>query len=116
MRSFRRHLQQHGIVEEVLAVPAQDPVQPDFLNVEGQPAEEQPAEEVEEWDEIDSEGITDRVALFLAHLRSVPSQTLSGIHLVVEQTSSLIADLVGRLQSRTMAVFRSLEILTLRLE
>ena len=108
MRSFRRHLKGHENAEEVLDVPAQDPVQPEFLNVEGQPAEEQLAEEVEEWDEIDSEGIIDRVAIFLAHLRSVPSQTLSGIHLVVEQTSSLIADIVGRLQSKTMAVFRSL--------
>lgn len=103
MRSFRRHLQQHENVEEVLGVPARDPVQPEFLNAEGQPAEE-----VEEWDEIEPEGITDRVAHFLAHLRSVPSQTLSGIHFFVEQTSSLISDIVGRLQSRTLAVFSSL--------
>ncbi|KAL7394648.1 hypothetical protein ABVT39_001222 [Epinephelus coioides] len=44
MRSFRRHFQQHENVEEVLGVSAQDPVQPEFLNAEGQPAEE-----VEEW-------------------------------------------------------------------
>ena len=52
IRSFRRHLQQHENVEEVLPVLAQDPVQPEFIN-----AEDQPAEEGEEWDEI--EGITD---------------------------------------------------------
>lgn len=103
MRSFRRHLQQHENVEEVLGVPTQDPVQPEFLNAEGQPAEK-----VEEWDEIEPESITDRVATFLAHLKSVSSQTWSGIHFFVEQTSSLISDIVGRLQSRTMAVFSRL--------
>ena len=102
MRSFRRHLEQHENVE-VLGVPTEEPIQPEFPTAEGQSAED-----VEEWDEIEPQGITDRVALFLAHLRSVSSQTLSGIHLVVEQTSSLISDIVGRLQSRTMAVFSSL--------
>lgn len=100
---MRRHLQQHENVEEVLGVPIQDPVQPEFLNAEGQPAEE-----IEEWDDIEPEGVTDRVATFIAHLRSVSSQTLSGIHFFVEQTSSLISDIVGRLQSRTMAVFSHL--------
>lgn len=71
-------------------------------------AEGQPPEEVEEWDEIEPEGITDWVATFLAHLRSVSSQTWSGIHFFVEQTPSLISDIVDRLQSRTMAVFSRL--------
>lgn len=112
MRSFRRHLQHHDNVDEVRDVPAQEPLAQQAPAQDPVPplllAEDQPAVEVEEWDEIGPEGITDRVALFLARLRSVPSQTLSGIHFVVDQTASLISDIVGRLQLRTMAVFRGL--------
>ena len=93
IRSYRRHLLQHvNQVEPVLCEGPPRPVK--FLNAEEVPAQEA----VDEWDELEQEGITNRVALFLANLRSKSSQTFSTINFVVQQTSSLISDIVGRLQ------------------
>lgn len=105
IRSYRRHLLQHrDQVEEPLCGASGGPDQSFELLY----STEEPVQDVEnEWDDLEQDSITKRVALFLANLRSKPSQTFSTINLVVRQTSSLISDIVGRLQSKTMSVFRT---------
>lgn len=77
-----------------------------FQPVDTLNTEEEPVQEVEdEWDELQQESITDRVALFLANLRSTSSQTFSNMNFVVKQTFSLIRDIVSRLQSKTRSLF-----------
>lgn len=62
-------------------------------------------EEVEEdWDKLEPEGINNRVALFLAHLKSKSSTTYSNLNFVVQHTSSLISDIFSRLQSKTVFI------------
>lgn len=48
-----------------------------------------------------------RVALFLAHLRSKSNLTYSNLNFMVKHTSSLIGDIVSNIESKTMSVFRS---------
>ena len=104
----------HEHVENQAPVqPANVPNQPanvdnadEMAHVEGEQADEWDELEQEgEWDELEQEGITDRVALFLAHLRSRSSQTFSNINHVVQKTSSLFGDIVGRLKTKTMSLF-----------
>ncbi len=58
----------------------------------------------EEWDDFDKEEITNRLALFLAKLRAKSSQTYSAINFDVKHTASLITDIVGGLQEKTMGL------------
>lgn len=60
----------------------------------------------EEWDDFDKEEITNSLALFLAKLRAQSSQTHSAVNFVVKQTASLITDIVGGLQEKTMSLFQ----------
>ncbi len=62
----------------------------------------------EQCDEFEEENMKDRVALFLAKLRSNSSQTLSGVNFVVEHTSSLVSDIVDSLQRKTVSFLREL--------
>lgn len=84
------------------------------FNVNNQDDEQEQVEDVQaeqlddDWDELEQEAITDRVALFLAHLRSRSSQTFTNINYVVEHTSSLIGDIVNRLKTKTMSLFSQL--------
>lgn len=107
--SFKRHLEKDHNVVNTLDDPFEaTPV--DLNNVEMLNADMEPAqgdEEVEEdWDELQPECITNRVALFLAHLKSKSSMTYSNLNFVVQHTSSLINNIVSRLQSKTMSLFR----------
>lgn len=109
MWSLKRHLEKEHKVGNTLDDPFEAPPV-DVQNVEMLNAEMEPAqgdEEVEEdWDELEPEGITNRVALFLAHLKSKSSMTYSNLNFVVQHTSSLISNIVSRLQSKTMSLFR----------
>lgn len=60
------------------------------------------------WDDLDEEGISGRVALFLANLRARSNLTFSTLNFVVSRTTDLISDIVERLQSKTMALLNSL--------
>lgn len=88
MRSFRRHLLGHaiefdsGAEEESCSVELPDKSSDPQCNVlcEVECSESS----VEEWDELEDDNIRDRVALFLARLKSKSSQTFSGIRDVVE--------------------------------
>lgn len=60
------------------------------------------------WDELEPETITERIALFLATLKSKSAQTYSTVSFVVQQTSSLISDIVGSLQRKTLSLFGKL--------
>lgn len=65
--------------------PPVDVASVEMLNAEMEP--EQGSEEVgEDWDELEPESIINRVALFLAHLRSKSSMTLSNLNFVVQHT------------------------------
>lgn len=59
-------------------------------------------------DELDEQSLTDRVAIFLAKLKSVPTQTFTAINFVVQESSSLVSDIVGNLQRKTMLVLQRL--------
>lgn len=85
------------------------------INAEMQNAEiadlETPTQENKDddyWDELEPETITERIALFLATLKSKSAQTYSTVSFVVQQTSSLISDIVGSLQSKTLSLFEKL--------
>lgn len=67
--------------------------------------EEVAVEEREDWGGLDDEGITERVALFLAKLRSNSANTLTSINHVMWHMSDLVSDTVGNLQTKTMALF-----------
>ena len=60
------------------------------------------------WDDLDEEGISGRVALFLANLRSRSNITFSLLNFVVGRTTDLIGDIVEHLQSKTMALLSTL--------
>ena len=107
MWSFKRQLEKEHEVGNTLDDPFEGPAPPvDVENVEMLSAEMEPAqgdEEVEEeWDELEPGGITNRVALFLAQLRSKSSMTYSNLNFVVQHTSSLISDIVSSQQSKTV--------------
>jgi len=57
---------------------------------------------------LEPETITERIALFLATLKSKLAQTYSTVSFVVQQTSSLISDIVGSLQRKTLSLFEKL--------
>lgn len=61
-------------------------------------------EDTEVWDDLAEEDITYRGACFLAKLKAQSNQTYSAINYMVKQTSSLISDIVGILQTKTMAL------------
>lgn len=106
MWSFKRHLEKEHEDENALNNPFEGPAPSDVEKAaEMEPAQQNEAVE-ENWDELEPEGITNRVALFLAHLRSKSSMTYSNLNFVVQHTSSLISDIVSRLQSKTMSLFR----------
>ncbi len=114
IRLYIRHLHREHKENQALAQPANILHQPaNVFNVDEDDEQEQ-VEGVQaeasddDWDELEQEGITDRVALFLAHLRSRSSQTFSNINYVVKQTSSLIGDIVNRLKTKTMSLFSQL--------
>lgn len=118
IRSFRRHLLGH-VVEfepehESFVEPAQSTSLDPHSNVlcevgcSGLCEVEDSESTVEQWDELEDESITDRVALFLARLRSKSSQTFSGIKDVVENTSHLIKDIVGNLKRKTVSFLREI--------
>ena len=60
------------------------------------------------WDELDEQSFTERVAIFLAKLNSVPRQTFTAINFVVQEASSLVSGIVGNLQRKTMLVLQRL--------
>lgn len=60
------------------------------------------------WDDLGPEGVMNRVATFLACLRSRSSQTFSSVNYVLQETSSLIHNIVTDLQNKTMSVFQRL--------
>lgn len=60
------------------------------------------------WDDLGPEGVTNRVATFLACLRPRSSQTFSSVNYVVQETSSLIHDIVTDLKNKTKSVFQRL--------
>lgn len=106
MWSYKRHISWEHVNqnEYSLEVPLEGLVWPvDSRNA----GEKQDQEVEEEWDELQQESITDWVALFyIANLRSKSSQTFSSLNFVVQQTPSYIGDIVSRLQSRTMSLFK----------
>lgn len=111
MWSFKRHIEKEHEVGTTLDGPFEGSAPPVYVqNIEMLNAEMEPAEGDEEvekdWDELAPEGITNWVALFFAHLRSKSSMTYSNLNFVVQHTSSLIGDIVSRLQSKTMSLFR----------
>jgi len=63
---------------------------------------------VSDMDNLEEEEMTDRVALFLAKLKSKSSQTFSAVNFTVEETSSLLSDIVSKLQDRTMSFLKAL--------
>lgn len=112
IRSFKRHLAQHHIEvkagESIQAVDMSEVMQERNIQViVSQPHEEEDddtniSDELE-WDELEQDAVTDRVALFLAKLRAKSSMTLSTVSFVVNETSSLVFDLVSDLQKKTMS-------------
>lgn len=57
------------------------------------------------WDDLEPETITERIALFLATFKAKSAQTYSTVRFVVQQTSSLVSDIVSSLQRKTMYLF-----------
>lgn len=111
MRSFRRHLLGHAVefdtgTEESCSVELPDRSADTQCNVLSEV--ECTETSVEEWDELEEDNIKDRVALFLARLKSKSSQTFSGLRDVVEHTSSLIRDIVGSLKRKTVSFLREI--------
>lgn len=124
IRSFRRHVLQHSVPEQHygteqhfrgatrttvqgLAVPRDAEMQ----NAEISDPLEAPTQDNEDddyWDDLEPETITERTALFLATLKSKSAQTYSTVSFVVQQTSSLISDIVGSLQRKTLSLFGKL--------
>ncbi|KAK9963884.1 hypothetical protein ABG768_005106 [Culter alburnus] len=62
----------------------------------------------EQCDELEEENLQDRVALFLTKLRSNSSQTLGAVNFVVDHTSSLISDVVGSRQRKSVSFLREI--------
>lgn len=110
IRSFRRHLLQHANeigneMEEAPLVEPENYSSNSVLEAVEQSDEEHDEISDEQCDEFQEDNIRDRVALFLAKLRSNSSQTLSAVNCVVEHTSSLVSDVVGSLQRKTASFF-----------
>lgn len=100
-RSFRRHLLGHCIdLETVGEVSEQCHESPsNIINVESEP--------IEECEELEVDYMQERVALFIARLRSKSSRTVSGIIDSIEETSGLITDIVGDLKLKTEMFLRA---------
>ncbi|XP_049333157.1 uncharacterized protein LOC111195806 isoform X1 [Astyanax mexicanus] len=64
--------------------------------------------DVEEWDELEESNVMHRVALFLAKLRANSSQTLTAVTYVVQQTSTLVNDIVSSLRKNTMSFLKKI--------
>lgn len=71
---------------------------------------EEGSEQEDTWDALDEKGINERVALYLANLRSRPNLTYTTLKYVVSHTGELISDIVGHLQQKTMALLSALDI------
>lgn len=95
-RSVRRHINE-------------GPVQP-FAHNDGRADEgslgstDEGSSQDTHWDVLDKEGISERVALFLASLQSKSNITFWTLNLVVDQRSDLIENIVEHLHLKTMAV------------
>lgn len=107
IRSLRTHLQTHNPDTEAEDFGRTIPeLQPERYQLKvREQVEEVEVEEGEDWDGLDDEGITERVALFLAKLRSNSANTLTSVTHVMWHTSDLVSDIVGSLQTKTMAPF-----------
>lgn len=104
IRSYRRHLLSHiGNDQTECLTENYDVQMMDIGHHEAETATQDTAEGGGE-EAIDSEGLQDRVAMFLANLKS-SANTLSSVNNVVHHTSELIDDIVGTLQAKTMALF-----------
>ena len=75
------------------------------LQGENGPPQEVPGEEgscVEGyWDDLDEDGVSGRVALFLANLRSRSNLTYSTLNFIISRTTDLIVDIVERIKTKT---------------
>ncbi len=113
IRSFRRHLLEHAneIGNEMEEAPLVEPenYSPNSV-LEAVEQSDEDCDDIseEQCDEFEEENMKDRVALFLAKLRSNSSQTLSGVNLMVEHTSSLVSDIVDSLQRKTVSFLREI--------
>ncbi|XP_066535471.1 uncharacterized protein [Hoplias malabaricus] len=113
IRSFARHLLQHNDKATLAAGEAhcsaageahcsanpRNVISRDLRGVEC---------DLEEWDELDEGSVIHRVALFLAKLRANSSQTLTAITYVVQQTSTLVNDIVSSLRNKTMSFLKKI--------
>ncbi|XP_029942559.1 uncharacterized protein LOC115384425 [Salarias fasciatus] len=111
IRSFRRHLLAHAIEFDISTEgegsPATHPERSE--EPEGSISDElEWADTSQAWDDLEEDSIKDRVALFLARLKSKPSQTYSAIRDVVEHTSSLVKDVVDSLKRKTTSFLRDI--------
>ncbi|KAI2655858.1 ATP synthase subunit b [Labeo rohita] len=96
-----------GASVEGCSVPISAQMQdPDISDTSEAPTEEN--EDDECWDELEPETLAEQIALFLATLRSKSAQTYSAVSFVVQQTSSLISDIVNSLQRKTLSLFGKL--------
>lgn len=106
IRSFRRHLVKEHVSQSkpTLDDPLEGPAQP--VDIPFAEPVQRDEEVVDEWEELGQVDMTNRVALFLAHLRSKSTLTYSNLNFMVQHTTSLIGDIVSKLESSTMSVFR----------
>ncbi len=83
---------------------------PEMQNAEILDPTEAPTQDNEDddSDELEPETITEWIALFLATLKSKSAQTYSTVSFVVQQTSSLISDIVASLQRKAFPLFGKL--------
>ncbi|XP_051947874.1 uncharacterized protein LOC127619140 [Xyrauchen texanus] len=114
MRSYRRHLVQHNNDHNTSSSARSDSDQAPSLTFEALDAQEHTCVEVSDisgvcdLDDLEEEDMTDRVALFLAKLKSKSSQTFTAVNFTVQETSSLLSDIVSKLQERTMSLLKDL--------
>ena len=106
LRSFRSHLLEHS--DEQDDYKSYIPHESTNQTCEFQQAEEGSAQEDTFWDDLDEKGISERVALYLANLRSRSNLTFTSLKFVVNHTGELINDIVGHLQTKTMALLSAL--------
>lgn len=115
MKSYRRHLLQHNNAHNETNNASRSNVdQAPISTFEALDAQEHSCMEesdiggVSDMDDLEEEDMTDRVALFLAKLKSKSSQTFSTVNFTVQETSSLLSDIVSKPQDRTMSFLKAL--------
>lgn len=101
LRSYKRHLLKHEPCSEKDAPSAPETEQPRTIAEHAvlDPNTDGPNDD---WDDLGPEGVMNRVATFLACLRSRLSQTFSSVNYVVQETSSFIHNIVTDLQNKMM--------------